>query len=41
MAAADVIRVRIPGAAATQPSRLVAAFRITNGLPSRTVVRNG
>jgi hypothetical protein len=40
-AAADVIGVRDPGAALMRPSMLAAAFRITNGRPSRTDVRNG
>ena len=33
--------MRWPGAAARQPSRLVAALRMTNGRPSRISVKNG
>ena len=37
----EVSGVRRPGADAIRPSRLVAAFRITNGRPSRISVKNG
>ena len=40
-AGVDVRSVRTPAAAATHPSRLVAAFMMTNGRRSITAVRNG
>ena len=41
LAAAEVSAVRRPCASARQPSRLIAAFRMTNGRRSRISVRNG
>ena len=38
---AEVSASRRPGASAMKPSRLVAAFRMTNGRPSRISVKNG
>jgi len=40
-AAADVRKVRRPDVSAIRPSRLAAAFRMTNGRPSRIKVKKG